>query len=130
MNTKKTPKKWFAYFSVILLATCLMMGLSACEDDDDDFDHDIPAGQGTIVVNNQTSNDIEVYISGMEQNTAHQDDYEFYDRNPGIYRIILNEEDGDRNWYGFVDVVEGKKTILDVEVALGTYNYAVFIRIQ
>ncbi len=131
MKRNRTKNEcWVKRLSMLLLGLGLACGLTACEDDDDDFDHDIPAGQGTLVVNNKTFHDIEVFINGFEVSKVRDEDYEFYDRDPGVYRVVLDEDDGDRNWYGFVDVVEGKKSILDVKTASGSYNYDVYRRLE
>lgn len=118
------------YGLCLLIALCAALMLSACENDNDDFDHDIPEGKGTIVVNNNTENDIEVYIAGIRYQDTHNDDYEFYDRDPGVYRMVLDEDNGDRNWFGEVDVLEGKKVILDVFKSSYEYNYDVYLRID
>lgn len=100
-----------------VLAVCtLMLSLFcvSCENDDDDYDHDIPAGMGTLVIDNRTYSDIYVYISGREQEKVESDDYEFYDREPGTYRVALEEKRGDRTWFGDADVMEGKKTVMKV----------------
>jgi len=129
-NKKANYRQWLKRLLVLFLGVGLIAGLTACENNDDDFDHDIPAGQGTLVVNNKTFSDMQVFIDGFEVKKVSKDDYEFYDRDPGVYRVVLDEDDGDRNWYGFVDIVEGKKSILDVETANGIYNYNVYRRLE
>ena len=116
---------------IMMCCTCmlLLMLCSGCEDDDD-FDHDIPEGQGSLVINNTTYNDIYVYINGREYATTDADDYEFYDRSPGTYSLVLDERHGDRNWFGYVEILEGRKTILDVYTSVYINNYDVYSRLD
>ena len=103
-----------------LVPALLLAGFCvSCERSDDDFDHDIPEGMGTLVINNTTYSDIYVYISGREQEKTRSDDYEFYDRLPGNYRVALEEKNGDRTWFGDADILEGHLTIMDVYTDVG-----------
>lgn len=103
--------------------------LTACESDRE-FKRDIPEGQGTLVLNNLTTSDIYVYIEGVEDRRTSSKDYEFYDRDPGVYRVVLEQRRGDRSWAGYVDVLLGKKTVLDVYFASYHRDFDVYRRIQ
>ncbi|MDD4734512.1 MAG: hypothetical protein PHP44_00240 [Kiritimatiellae bacterium] len=114
-----TSKKTWCLNAFLTLTCALTIALlcSSCErDDDDNYDHDIPDGMGTLVIDNRTFSDIYVYISGREQEKVSSDDYEFYDRDPGTYRVALEEKRGDRAWFGDADVMEGKKTVMKVYI--------------
>jgi len=87
--------------------------LSAC-DLDDDPDRKPPAGQGSIYVNNLTSSELRVYIDGTEVGEVDDNGNRYYDVDPGIYRVILDEKGGDRTFRDDIDVVEGRITVLDV----------------
>lgn len=90
----------------------LMLGLGAC--DGGGWDHTPPAGKGSIIVDNRTADGVNVYLAGVFTNHVAAYDYEYYDLQPGIWRVILDQAHGDRNWRADVDVLQGKLTILEV----------------
>ncbi len=95
-----------------LLAFALMVFAAGC--DDEKFNHDPPAGMGCIIVNNNTSHDIRPYINGLPTNTVSDYDWEAYDLKPGLYRVVLDDKESSRNFRDDIDVMENKRTILDV----------------
>ena len=100
--------------------------LTGCNDDD--IDHHPPAGMGCIIVRNYTFSDINVFINGAQTNEADADDDSAYDLRPGVYRVVLDQEDGDRNFRGDIDVLQNRRTIIDVNTdALWFDRYDVFI---
>ena len=105
----------------------LVAGLSTgC--DDDDPDHRPPAGQGTIYIDNNSSDTLRVFFDGEAQQDVRGWKERAYDLNPGVYRVVLIEKsDGDRSFRADIDVLEGRLTILDV--SLGTPSrYQVFLQ--
>lgn len=90
-----------------------LLGLPACEEDDK-FDHDPPAGQGTLYVDNETADDLDVYIDGAKTNSVDDGDTRYYDLAPGVHRVVLDDDNGDRNFRDDVDVLQGQRTILEV----------------
>lgn len=94
------------------------LSLTACEEEDD-FDHDPPAGKGTLYIDNETWNEIKVYIDGTKMESVDAGDNEYYDLNPGVRRVALDESNGDREWAGDVDILEGRRVIMTVEVDSG-----------
>jgi hypothetical protein len=99
----------------LVAAACMAAVLAACDDDDNDYDYTPPAGQGTLVVENNTDNHLAVYVDGVSQARADEDKSTPYDLAPGDYRVALDEEGGDRREAVTVDVLEGRLTILDVQ---------------
>jgi hypothetical protein len=103
----------------LLTAICFsasLLILTGCDDDDEDiFDRVPPAGKGSLIIDNNTINDIDLYIDGT--NTTRIGDYSVrvFDLLPGVYRIVLDEDDGDRNFRDDVDILEGRRTVLDVD---------------
>jgi len=89
--------------------------VTGCDWEDDQVsDHKPPDGQGSIVVDNNTAEDIKVYIDGTRQSDTRDFDDRAYDLDPGLYRVVLDEDDGDRTYRDDIDVIEGRLTILDV----------------
>lgn len=100
-------------------------------DYDDSTDHKPPDGQGSIVVDNNTFNDIRVYIDGESQKRVDGYDDRAYDREPGVYRVVLDESGGDRTYRDDVDVLDGRLTVIDVSndpFSSSKYDVEVFFR--
>jgi hypothetical protein len=112
----------FKIFSVSLLAGLALLLGSGCETDDEDYDHDPPLGQGSIIIENFTSTDIEFFVGGRFVGEVDDDDDRAFDFRPGVYRVVLNDDDGDRSWAADVDVLEGRLTILTVRIDVSSFN--------
>ena len=65
-------------------------------------------------MDNKTVDDLLVYISGHHTNDVADFDYEIFDLDPGVYRVVLDEKGGYRTYRGDVDVLEGQLTVLGV----------------
>lgn len=89
----------------------LALGLAACERD---WDHTPPDGQGSVIVDNRTADEVDVYLDGRATNRVDDFDHEVFDYAPGVVRVVLDEAHGRRAWGGDVDVIEGKLTVLEV----------------
>ncbi len=94
-----------------------------------DEDHTPPAGMGSIMLRNNSGDDIHVYFNGaLASNRADYANTTPYDLAPGSYRVSLTERRGWRSWSGFVDVLEKRLTFMDVQVDLqNSYAYDVVI---
>ena len=116
------------------LGLLLAVGLLAfgCDDDvanTDTFDHTPPAGQGALIVNNQTDTEIDAYLDGLALGRVDNVDFTIFDHVPGNFRVVLTEVDGDRTAAVTVDVLEGRQTILDVNLDFGSLTaYDVTVR--
>ncbi len=92
-----------------------MLLAGGCDwDRDDDSDHDPAEGFGALYVDNNTGDDIRIYVNGEQ--VARVGDYadKVVDLEPGVYRIILDGDDTDRNFREDIDIIEGRLTVLDV----------------
>ena len=94
-----------------LCAACLL----GC-DDPSSFDHTPPSGQGTLIVDNLTPDDINVYLDGASLGQAGDDSSRTYDMKPGVYRVVLDDEHHDRSYASDVDILEGRLTVLHVHL--------------
>jgi hypothetical protein len=103
-------------FLLIALAASLSLTLPGCDYSDDEFDHDPPAGKGTLYVVNRTPNDCNVFIDGTERNGVDADDKEWYDLDPDVRRVVVDQDRSYRVFRGDVDVLEGQRTILELSV--------------
>lgn len=104
-----------------LWIVAVVVGLAAgC--DDSDFDHDPPAGQGSLIVDNLTGYRMHVYINGQSVGDVSAGDDEYFDRWPGLCRVVIDGEDADQSWGDEVDILEGRLTVLEVRPEYGSYN--------
>lgn len=101
----RLPALLMVITTIILPAGCEM---------DDDPDHVPPAGFGALFLENNTSEDIRVYIDGADKGEVSDYSDRPFDLRPGTYRLILDQEDTRRSWRGDIDVIENRLTILDV----------------
>ena len=103
-------RRWLSLMTAA--AVCASLALTGCEDDDD-FDHRPPEGQGAIVVDNEGYRDLHVYIDGAYQGEVRDGHATAFDRRPGVYRVVLDESGSDRGFSADVDVLVGRLTILE-----------------
>ncbi len=106
-----------------LAATLLVAGCW----DDSRFDHTPAAEQGSIIVDNRSSRDLDVFIAGEPVQRVSARRWRAFDREPGVYRVVLDERRGDRNFRGDIDVLRGRLTVLEVTTDPGHRNrFSVF----
>ncbi|MBN2561690.1 MAG: hypothetical protein JXQ75_12250 [Phycisphaerae bacterium] len=116
--------------SLALAAMIAAATFTGCEDDDDSYyDHDPPDGQGTLMVVNNTRDHISVFINGAAQERTSERSWRPYDLDPGVYRVVLEQQGGERNFSDDVDILENRLTILDVDIDPDDlYRYDVLLR--
>jgi hypothetical protein len=100
-------------FLLTAVAASLSLILLGC-DNEGDFDHDPPAGKGTLYVVNYTPNDCNVFIDGVERGGVDGDDNEWYDLDPDVRRVVVDQDDSYRVFRGDVDILLGERTILEL----------------
>lgn len=96
--------------AVLLVSIALLCG---CEDDDN-INHTPPAGMGALGIDNRTSSDIDIYIDGTKSSSVNDWHVRVLDLEPGVYRLVLNDEDGYRNYSDDIDILADKVTELTV----------------
>jgi len=113
------------WIACLALGVILMLGLCAC--DSDEWNHTPPTGMGSIIVNNRTTDGVNVYLDGYYTNRVSDFDHETFDLVPAVHRVVLDESRGNRAWRGDVDVLEGKLTIIEVNAGFYSSDYDVRI---
>jgi len=116
--------KWSASLG---LCGLLAGGLAGC--DDSLYDYTPPAGFGALIVDNFTGDRIRVYIDGQETETVSSGKHRIYDRLPGLHRVALDSEDIRRSWADDVDILEGRRTVMEVRgdsINLEAFDVRVF----
>jgi hypothetical protein len=99
-----------------MILPLVALGVAGCDyDNDNDEDYEPPAGRGALLVDNNTSDEIRVYVDGEQRGRV--DDYSDrpFDLEPGVHRVVLDQVNGDRNFRDDVDIIEGRLTVLDVQ---------------
>lgn len=104
-------------FKVLLFS--LLISSVGCEDNE--IDHRPQPGMGAIGIDNNTSADIEFYIDGENRGTVNDWNETAIDLAPGAYRLVLNDQDGERSYSGDVDVIVDKLTEVTVTTSITDY---------
>lgn len=95
--------------AILTVATLLLAG---CEDEE--FKHDVPAGSGTLVVQNRTIDDLHIYVDGTRLHDVSDTDWRPFDLPPGLHRVVIQDEDSRNSFRDNIDIIEGVKTVIDV----------------
>lgn len=104
---KRLMSMWVAPAVALLLAGCDY-------DSDNDRDHVPPAGLGALLVDNNTGDDIRVYVNGEQVGQVGDYSDRPFDLAPGLHRVVLDEINGDSTYRDDLDIIEGRLTVLDV----------------
>jgi len=121
-------RKLRALILCVLIAAAALATLTGCEDDDDDYDHNPPAGMGTLILENDTYDDVTVALDGRIQPEVREDSNRKYDLEPGIWRLVLDQQGGDQNWRGDVDIIEGHLTIVNIGASSDPDDFFISVR--
>jgi hypothetical protein len=99
-----------------MLAFCF-----GCEDDE--IEYRPPTGQAAIGIDNNSSSDIEVYIDGEKKVTVGDWSEKAFDLEPGVYRLVLRDEDyDDRSYSSDIDLIEDNLTEVTVTTSTRDVN--------
>lgn len=104
--------RWPRFWMVLVLALPLVAGCDWDEDDDEDFEP--PAGQGALRVDNNTGDDLRVYVNGEQLGSVGDYSDRAFPLDPGVYRVVLDQKNGDRDFRDDIDIIENRRTVLDV----------------
>lgn len=119
------PLRGLRVLFAAVAAAALVLPFAGC--DDDEFDHKPPDGKGTLYVDNRTAEGMDVFFNGERVPGVGSGDNRYYDLDPGVYRVALHGDDTDRSYSGDVDVLNGRRTIMDVSIDLENYRrFSVF----
>jgi hypothetical protein len=117
MNAPKLQRlrRLFVWFSGLCLFAAMPL-FQGCDYDEDDNDHEPPAGQGSLIIYNRTPDDIAVFVDDVRLEDVGDDNDRAYDLAPGVHRVILDQRGGDRTFRDDIDILEGRRTIMDVAI--------------
>ncbi|MFH0909587.1 MAG: hypothetical protein V1929_12575 [bacterium] len=116
-------------FAFVVVATTLALGTTGCDyNDDNNNDHEPPPGQGSLIIYNNTVDDIAVFIDGIRVDDVGDYNDRAYDLETGVHRVILDQRGGDRTFADDVDILADRRTIMDVATdPVDTLDYDVVI---
>jgi hypothetical protein len=120
-------RKW-AWAARCCLAALLAAGLApvtGCEEEE--FDYRPPEGYGALVIDNNTADDLYVFVDGVRVTRVGDGSEGFVDLLPGLYRVVLDGEDS-RSYRDDLDVLRGRLTVLHVSMIYrDRYSYDVSV---
>jgi hypothetical protein len=102
--------------SRIAAASCIITSVLLTSCDNGSYNHVPPEGKGSIIVDNMTGTDAEVYLGGVYAGIAEANESAAFDLEPGVYRVVLAEKEGSRNYWRETDVLADRLTILAVTI--------------
>ena len=111
---------WRRMLPAVILAAGLLQ-FTGCLDDDR-IDHKPPTDNGSLVVDNLSASDINVFINGEQRERVRSGRWRAYDLEPGVYRLVLDEQDGERNYRDDIDVLDGRLTVVETSYDPGNRN--------
>ena len=120
------------YAAGLLALSLFMAGWSDGCDSDNNFEDHVPAaGQGSLVIDNRSNSELHVYIDGKEVAGVDDTDNRIYDLAPGVYRLVLDEDKGDRNYRADIDILQDRLTVLEVSNdSGGSSDFTVDLRFE
>jgi hypothetical protein len=81
-----------------------------------------PEGKGTLVLDNLTADTVNVFVGGVQTSIVEAVSESVVYLTPGLYRVVLDQENGARNYRDDVDVLLGRQTILHIDYNLTNAN--------
>lgn len=126
MKHGRTPV--LSILAVALLT--LLPAVTGCDDEEDYRDHEPPAGMGSLIVDNNSPEDIDIYLDAALDSRVKDGDDRIIDLAPGDYRVVLDSDDSDRLYSATMDILEGRLTILHVSIAISVATLNVRVEID
>lgn len=99
---------------LLVALTIVSFLIAACESDNPWHSNVPPEGFGALVVDNRTSDRLEVYLDGEEEMTVRGGRYQYIDFAPGSYRLVIMSSDGFRSYRDDIDIVKGRITVVEL----------------
>ena len=109
--------------AVAAIAFALAAG---CNEDTSVGDEPTPEGKGALIVDNRTADSLSVFVSGVYTAAVVAASQTEVTLAPGLYRVVLDQDDGPRSFRDDVDILRGRRTWLHVDYGTnGAVAYAV-----
>lgn len=75
----------------------------------------LPEGKGSLVLDNLTADAVDIYVGGVQTGTVAAVSQTAIYMYPGLYRVVLDQDGGTRNYRDDVDILRGRRTILHID---------------
>ena len=103
-----------------LLAGAVVLLASACgSSGNGDIDHRPRPGLGSLVVDNQSDEAVEVFVDQSLVFRVREFDNEFVDLEPAEYRLVVNEQNGGHTAAENIDILVNRVLVVQVGVNAG-----------
>lgn len=109
----------------LIAAAAILCAAPGCDTEEGYYDHVPPAGKGSLVIDNNTADDITVFLNGTNTASVGDGNERIFDLSPGVYRVVLDEEHGSQDYREDVDILSDRLTIMHVSPGLGHDEYNV-----
>jgi hypothetical protein len=109
-----------------LMAALALIAATGCNEDDSVGDEPTPEGKGALVVDNHTADTLSVFVGGVHTAAVAAVSQTEVALSPGLYRVVVDQDEGPRSFRDDVDILRGRRTWLHVDYgATGAVTYAV-----
>jgi hypothetical protein len=107
-----------AWRRLAVAGVCGLLAVVAGCSDQTLTDEPPPEGKGSLVLDNFTSDTINVFVGGVQTSIVYAADESVVYLVPGLYRVVLDQEHGARNYRDDVDILLGRQTVLSIDYDL------------
>ena len=106
---------------VLIFAGLFFIG---CDEGGEGYEDHVPAdGMGCLVVYNRTAVELSGYLDGLFISNIQSWEYELKDYEPGTYKVVVLQVDGNKNYTADVEILEGVLTVLKMSFGDGSSTY-------
>jgi len=111
----------FRFFFAIA-GVLMLLSYAGCKDEGY-HDHVPSSGNGSLIIDNNSGDEISVFVDGVRVAGVSGGDYQIVDLAPGFFRVVLSADHVDRSYRDDVDILQGRLTILDVKASSADNYY-------
>ncbi len=97
---------------------------TGCDESSEGYEDHVPAdGMGCLVIYNRTAVKLSGYLDGFFISNIQSWEYELKDYEPGTYKVVVLQVDGNKNYTADVEILEGVLTVLKMSFGDGSSKY-------
>jgi hypothetical protein len=109
----------------VIFCFLLITGIfTGCDESSEGYEDHVPAdGMGCLVIYNRTAVELSGYLDGFFISNIQSWEYELKDYEPGTYKAVVLQTDGNKNYTADVEILEGVLTVLKMSFGDGSSKY-------